>query len=359
MVPSSPQIDDIRKRLDAFALAVSVLGLLGTWWYVREYSPSNLFVLYTMPALAVFNLWAAFAVLRQSGNLAKFERLVFFVLYGYAVVALTSRFMPPLEAHGSIGSLEMFFVMLVVAAACLVLPPRAALVASSVLFTLDLASTWTYLLTVNAGPPERLLRLVEQCLTLAVIALMLTLAWLKVWWNEADEARGHLSRLAHSDPLTNVPNRRGMYEVVEQAIARTPASRFCVVLADIDGFKSVNDTYGHALGDEVLRRFANVLRTEVRERDAVGRWGGEEFLIVLPDAALREAVTIAERLRTCTAEASLLPIGDRPITASFGVACWRSGDTFEALLVRADEALYRAKSEGKNRVATEEGVAAS
>ncbi|PYE54183.1 GGDEF domain-containing protein [Deinococcus yavapaiensis] len=355
MTPSSTQVD-IRKRIDSFALAISVIGLVGTWWYVLEFSSTNLFVLYTMPALVVFNLWAALAVLSQSAGLAKFERLVFYVLYGYAVAALASRFVLPLHGQSSVGSLQMFFVLLVVAASGLVLPPRAALVTSSVLFALDVSSTWAYLLTVRAPPSERLLHLVEQSLALAVIALMLTLAWLKVWWNEADEARGHMSRLAHSDPLTNLPNRRGMYEVVERAFARTPTVGFCVALADIDGFKSVNDNYGHAQGDEVLRRFANVLRAELRERDTVGRWGGEEFLIVLPDATLRGAAAIAERLRRSAAIAALLPTANRPITASFGVARWRSEDTFESLLVRADEALYRAKSAGKNRVATEESA---
>ncbi|HEU5213976.1 MAG TPA: diguanylate cyclase [Gaiellaceae bacterium] len=163
---------------------------------------------------------------------------------------------------------------------------------------------------------------------------------------------GMVERQALVDGLTGLANRRASSDAVHAEVARadrldTPLS---VVLADLDGFKDVNDAYGHAVGDEVLRAFADVLRETLRESDVAGRWGGEEFLLLLPGADGDGAAHLAERVRVGLSERAILGAGDLRVTASFGVAEYRPASGPEQLVAAADEALYRAKRAGKDRV---------
>ena len=158
---------------------------------------------------------------------------------------------------------------------------------------------------------------------------------------------------ARSDGLTGLANRRHCEERLLAEVARSERyeTPLAVVLCDIDEFKAANDTHGHAFGDLVLQRFADVLRETLREIDVSSRWGGEEFLIVLPGTALPGAVEAAERIRTGFA-ALELGGGDATarMTASFGVAGFVPGFDAPDLVRAADEALYEAKRRGKNRV---------
>jgi diguanylate cyclase (GGDEF)-like protein len=170
------------------------------------------------------------------------------------------------------------------------------------------------------------------------------------------EARSNLKRLGLYDSLTGLLNRRALYE---RSIAelnrcgrrRTPLS---LVLADIDHFKTINDLYGHMTGDQALRYVADILTSSIRSYDLCGRWGGEEFLIVMPDTALDEAVRAAERLRAAIADARLpLPKAEfLSVTVSLGVTEIQPRDVsdFDVFLAQVDEALYQAKTEGRNRV---------
>jgi diguanylate cyclase (GGDEF)-like protein len=123
-----------------------------------------------------------------------------------------------------------------------------------------------------------------------------------------------------------------------------------VVLADLDGFKDVNDAHGHAVGDAVLRAFAAVLRETLRESDVEGRWGGEEFLLLLPGADEEGAAQLAERVRVALAERGIPSAPELRVTASFGVAEYAGETNTEELVAAADGALYRAKRAGKDRV---------
>ena len=166
----------------------------------------------------------------------------------------------------------------------------------------------------------------------------------------------HFDSLARVDPLTGCANRRHFQERLETELER--AERYGresgLIMADIDFFKKINDLHGHAGGDEALRHFVQIVRGQLRGQDELGRLGGEEFAVLLPETGLDSAVVIAERIR-CAIEAAPARFGDTPIplTASFGVACRQSpAEPADALLQRADEALYAAKSGGRNRVHT-------
>jgi diguanylate cyclase (GGDEF)-like protein len=169
------------------------------------------------------------------------------------------------------------------------------------------------------------------------------------------EQEAELTRQAHLDYLTQIPNRRYFLEQAELNLVR--ALRYdrplSMLMLDIDTFKSVNDTHGHAAGDLALVEISGYCKRTIRETDIVGRWGGEEFAILLPETGKAEAVEVAERLRKSIDKTKLsLKAGLWVhVTISIGVATLTNGDTKLAMLFgRADTALYRAKDLGRNRV---------
>ncbi|MGC4011509.1 MAG: GGDEF domain-containing protein [Pseudomonas sp.] len=162
-----------------------------------------------------------------------------------------------------------------------------------------------------------------------------------------------LHELACTDPLTQLRNRRFMMEVVqhEAAVFERGGRPLSILLGDVDHFKRINDEHGHAVGDAVLRAIARVLREGVREVDHVARWGGEEFLVLLPGTELDEAQQVAERLRA--AVQTLVEVEGRRelgLSITLGMAELQAGESIEQALVRADRALYEGKQTGRNRV---------
>lgn len=164
------------------------------------------------------------------------------------------------------------------------------------------------------------------------------------------EQNGQLERLAVTDQLTGLYNRLRLDHTLEEEHSRNMryGTNFCVLLLDVDNFKSVNDTYGHGTGDDVLIGIARTLQDGVREVDVVGRWGGEEFLIICRETALDGAMILAEKLRLAINARPFDKVGK--LSASFGVAMFRSGEVLTETIDRADAALYRAKQGGRNRV---------
>ena len=156
-----------------------------------------------------------------------------------------------------------------------------------------------------------------------------------------------LSRLAQLDALTGAFNRRGLELVLPETLTQLAS----LVMVDIDHFKLINDQLGHSAGDEVLKRLARLLSAALRDEDAVIRMGGEEFLLVLPDIDVHQAMRIAERIRA-TVEEAVVRVGDKEVrlTVSAGVAQKRSDEPRDTAVARADAALYEAKQSGRNRV---------
>ncbi|CAM3899134.1 GGDEF domain-containing protein [Deinococcus frigens] len=189
------------------------------------------------------------------------------------------------------------------------------------------------------------------CMILAITAyvsyLVMTFIEGNLLTHEQDQGR---LRAARQDALTAVYGRGAIEEELERAMddSRKNNTPMSVIVTDIDHFKSVNDQHGHATGDDVLRAVAKRLRRTVGGGGLVGRWGGEEFIVLLPELARPEALIIAERLRR---EISDQPLADLNITASFGVASYQgTNDTPNQLFGRADQAMYQAKNGGRNAV---------
>ena len=160
------------------------------------------------------------------------------------------------------------------------------------------------------------------------------------------------------DPLTAVYNRRFMYSYITEQIevARRNDKPLSVVLFDIDFFKSLNDTYGHLLGDDVLKAISSILKNSCKKNEIVARYGGEEFLLILPEYTKDEAIKHADEIRECVEQSLLSPTlsDDVPVTISGGVATLEDNMDEEKLVIVADTNLYKAKERGRNRIVAEE-----
>jgi diguanylate cyclase (GGDEF)-like protein len=167
-----------------------------------------------------------------------------------------------------------------------------------------------------------------------------------------EQALKIINELAIRDELTGSHNRRHLIRLIENEKDRTArlGRMFCLCLLDIDLFKRINDTYGHSAGDAVLREFALTVQRQIRESDSFGRYGGEEFLLMLPETTLEEAIVLSERVRLSIQNLAFPEIStELGVTVSIGVAEFRFGESIGQSIARADEALYVAKSSGRNR----------
>lgn len=207
-------------------------------------------------------------------------------------------------------------------------------------------------------PDAGLVTLVSQFVLLeAIVAVVLLGFGALMLANEF--ITSELRHLAEMDPLTNVFNRRAFLTLLDKAIsaAQRTGTAVPVLVMDLDHFKNINDTWGHRAGDDVLRHFVMLAHRCLRKEDVMGRLGGEEFAIFLPNASAAGALAVAERLRALV-EAQPVATGPQsiPLTVSVGVTLCAHGDAAGAALQRADEAMYLAKERGRNRVEVSEKI---
>lgn len=210
---------------------------------------------------------------------------------------------------------------------------------------------------------ETWFHLTEKCMRwpdgrMVKYSFAVDISQLKVAQNSLAEAHAQLAlhareveEISITDHLTGAFTRRHLDEVLATEISRASRSGhgFGVLLCDLDRFKSVNDQFGHRAGDKLLIQTVALLKKKIRKIDVLGRWGGEEFLVVVPEINdLEHGMAAAEKLRAAIETEAFGAVGQR--TASFGVAVYRPGESAEQLVERADQALYRAKAGGRNRV---------
>jgi len=167
---------------------------------------------------------------------------------------------------------------------------------------------------------------------------------------EKKKLEEELRLLSYTDALTGAYNRRYLVQKLEEEIERAKryGNEFSLILLDIDHFKKINDRYGHNAGDIVLKGVVKMIKERIRKVDTLARWGGEEFIIMLPNTPVEKAVILAEELRENLSKMTIP--GIEKVTASFGVAGYRPGDTVDSLVKRADDLMYTAKAEGRNCV---------
>ena len=261
--------------------------------------------------------------------------------------------------HAALGTLLIgwdsgfhYYLLMFIPALFLSMPLRAALAALVSLraFYVGLDTVmWT---GAPLQPISRNALLAVHLFNLSVVFAMfsyLSFFYLKI----VSSAQRKLRHMAATDPLTKLFNRRHMIESAERELARFQRNQhpIGVLLLDIDHFKVVNDSHGHDVGDKVLVEVANSIKAELRTQDLIARWGGEEFLAILPDTNLEQARASAERVRQALMQQRWCFDGKSvAITISVGVSEAEEGDELINVIKRADKALYRCKDNGRNRV---------
>lgn len=421
-----------QRRTVLIACAFGVPTLLCLWVYSLLYQRENLFLLYLPLVLAGVILGATLQSLNRqalgrsgSARLAGHHqtsirqtstrqpsaqpadwhtRLLSWSVLLYTLLCLSYRAVFPQQFGPGLDLLVALLVVITGVAVCSQYRPFRAGLALALIALIHSVPLLGGIRGHTLSGAPLLLGVVTELMLVTVLALMYSASWTQLALGQSEAASVQMEYLSRTDHLTRLANRRSLYDHIKALMAeigaeargqqeaasppgsaaRTqtpaqtptpatmpgPAATFSVILLDIDHFKAVNDTFGHATGDLVLCGVAEVLQSFLRRRDVAGRWGGEEFLLLLPGTALERAARVAERLRariesSRTGPWQLLP-GQLPtlgepsssgvgpgVTASFGVACYRPGDSLEALLTRADAAMYRAKREGRNRVERE------
>ena len=264
-------------------------------------------------------------------------------------------------ADQAIGaSINAYINATVGASIVLLLRPRSAIT----IFTIGWCGlTWTLGITTNDSAllATNRMNAASACFLAVLVSILL---WRRYAQSEllqralAETNRqlklqqGELENQARRDSLTGLLNRREMLRLAEQEMvrARRQGSTFSLLMLDLDDFKSINDRFGHPTGDEVLRHVAELMTHAIRQTDQVARFGGEEFLLLLPDTSEENALHLADKLRQKLADTPVASLGT-PVTASIGLACMAAGNTqsLDVLLRHADDALYQAKHEGRNR----------
>lgn len=343
-----PASEELRRRLYLAALGVGAAVLALVWLLTWRRGPYDPYVLYVHPLLLLMCLWTA-AWLLGGRPLVVAERVVFVANMLAIAVQMALALIAPEDAALGLASAAYWMLVALSILSYLLLSARGALLVSAGMYGLSVTLPWTGLALRGRGPGD-LPELVRVQLTCgAILVLLYGLAWYREHFLLERGERLTLEALANTDALTGLPNRRALYGAVERLLGTTDQGKpACLILLDLDHFKGINDRYGHNTGDAVLTQAATRLRGELRGGDAVGRWGGEEFLIVLPGADAAGGVQVAERLRR---ELGTLPFPEvGTVTASLGVAQAEPGDDLDRWVARADAALYRAKAAGRNRV---------
>ena len=193
--------------------------------------------------------------------------------------------------------------------------------------------------------------------TAAVLVILIALLYSR--YRMKANASAELKKAAQTDPLTGLANRRYMREQIESGIrsARENGDTFSLIMADIDDFKPINDSFGHEAGDQALNHIAGILTNQLKGRDLVSRWGGEEFLIYLPQTSQKDAALVAHILKNATdAEPPLINGKECPISMTFGVVQYLKGESLDDCIGRADAAMYQGKRDGKNQIVSFESI---
>ncbi|QBI19811.1 GGDEF domain-containing protein [Egibacter rhizosphaerae] len=339
----------MRRRVYLLALLVGVPAVFATW-AVRGETDAFIGVLY-LPFGALLTL-LGLGMLTRRLSVARAERVALVTVSAFvlAQVAWLVHTAPDLaSAQLALSESSFLNVVILFLFSFLALETRDGVRLSTAIYAaLTVIIGSRVLPEVLAGAPVTgLLGFVRALVALGAILLLLRgLAHLKDQLAASEDDAQRLEGLAHTDALTGLPNRRALQAALTERLSGEDDCS--VIVIDVDHFKLVNDAHGHEVGDAVLRAVGTALEQETRRGDLVGRWGGEEFL-VLASGGADAAQRLAGRAREALARLHHPVVGR--VTASFGVATQRGAESPHELLSRADRAVYEAKAAGRNRVA--------
>ena len=351
-----------RRKRRAYVLVIVLVGAVTAGnWVIAE--PGDAFLIYVYPAMIAFLLACVPFLLNPRIPASRLAP----VLLGTATAVVLTRLVDMLYRSESLEArlLDLTGAQYWALGALLLLTllvfdrRRGARVAGGlVALSLALALGAIALEAARGGPvaeaTEYLLR-VHGFLGISLVIVVASLGFREELHRATERAEGYRTQ-ALTDHLTGLASRQAATGRLREELA--DAARrgrpLAVALLDVDRFKDLNDAHGHEAGDVALVALAGGLEETVRARDLAARWGGEEFLLVLPETDLAAAVAVAERCREALAR---LPLDTGPVTATFGVTTWDGEESVDRLIGRADRALYRGKADGRDRVVSLEPAA--
>nr|WP_315199357.1 GGDEF domain-containing protein [uncultured Aquabacterium sp.] len=355
-----------RLRIKRSLLAANVFGacalmaVYAAWMGFMAASDVQL-----LTGAIVLNCALWYAILRSGLNLRFSDPALTLPQILAALSIIVGAYSVTGPVHGS--TMMLLVLVLVLVFGVFNLQPRGARIAATYTVALMGVAQLIKMETDPVNYPFKL-EIVHFLLTAAIVPTISRLAAqlssmrarLQAQKDELAQALTRIQILATRDELTGLVNRRHMMDVLQQhrkRLTRSGYHRFCLALLDIDHFKRVNDNHGHGVGDDVLRRFAAVAQTALRDTDVLARWGGEEFLLLLNDTTPEQAEIGLERVRemlTDTPMSSDVP--QLRTTFSAGLTAYDCGEALDTCIERADRALYEAKNQGRNRTVIHQGA---
>lgn len=357
MVDSSDGLLRFKRRVYLAAFPFCMAALLSAWTFKYAAGRISWLEQILFPALSVCLSLVALALLNWRS-----ERIIAFIERSlFAVVALwmIARFVDivligPAAARSAALADLLYWIPLVYVVAHLTFDRSGTLICAAFLTLLLIIGLPLALRDVHFGTINDSFVLLRFYLgNIIYIVLLVAFAKLKDLYARAESHAQNMAKLANTDPLVGLPNRRQLQTSLSKELER--AKRFgralSIVFFDLDQFKRINDLHGHDRGDAVLRVVATVVKQQLRPSDEFGRWGGDEFMVIVPELGAFEAAQMANRVRTIIAAHEIESVGTA--TASFGVAAFPHFDSIDALLKAADRALARTKASGRNSVEIE------
>ena len=313
------------------------------------------FITYTYPFLQTYLIYAAWQLLTRKTKLIQIEKRTFYVVLAYFLIKMTFVLFAGTNPAADWAELtpSVYFIFVFLATmSYLVFSTTQALQ-----YSLGIVAISSFIGSVRLIPEVIQGRYINELLSfgryevflVVIVVLLYILARSKDVTAQIMLEKQHLQTLAYKDSLTSLPNRRQlMQELNKQLITASRYQRpLSIILFDLDHFKTINDTYGHGTGDIVLSTIAQLVTPHLRVTDTLGRWGGEEFMLITPETNAIHASQIAERVRQAI-NRHTFEFGT--ITASFGVNQYHPSQSLNNLIHQADTALYQAKDNGRNQV---------
>ncbi len=350
---ATQHIDRLMRRVVLLMFGAGVLAVLAIWHMEVADGTIDPFNRFGYPAMALVFSGSLVALWRRPRVLGHVRWIGFLCITCVLLLDLWTQMRVATPLLGNYNVLTLLnWLPLCYAMAFFMLETRQALLGAAAILAFFGACTLLRSTADTAYAVQDRSLMINTLISHSVLVVCLTgMLWLKRVVSVQGEQATRLNLLAATDPLTGLSNRRLTLALLDQ-LARDCRLDLApvILLADLDHFKHINDGWGHAMGDQVLVAVASTLRSSTRDADTVARWGGEEFLIVLPATRDGEASELAERLR---ARVEALEVADRhecpvPVTLSIGIARLAAGETGSSWLKRADEALYQAKNDGRN-----------
>ncbi len=347
-------IFDLKRRVYLCALGIGLIALSLTWVIETIQQRNTTLDYIAHPFMALYFVILAILLLRNKRNVRLFEIFTYSLIFAYFLIQV-ALIMNDGVGGNVVRRLSAFsaWIPMVYLLGFLVFKTRHALLGSMLFWMLMLVPGIVYVSHIENSfeALKEIILLAQLYLASAIyIVLLLMISLLREHYAQSRALAESMTQLASMDFLTQSYNRRHLQTTLNRAMdrARRYGRNVSVLLFDLDHFKHVNDQYGHAAGDQVLRDVSEIVRQCIRLSDEFGRWGGEEFLIIAFETDLEQAQRLAERLRSAFIKNRFGTVGT--VTASFGVAMYQKDESADQLVMRVDQALYLAKANGRNRV---------